>query len=57
MVLILGNILKTLSYKRDIDTRKIFQVKIDHNAKLILVWPHLHFQQNVKVSFCQQYWC
>ena len=57
MVLILGNILKTLSYKRDIDTHEIFQVKIDHNAKLILVWPHRHFQQNVKVSFCQQYWC
>ena len=42
-----------------------FQIKIvcelklaidnDH-ANLILIWFHCHFQQNVKVSFYQNYW-
>ena len=32
----------------------MFQVKIDDNANLILIWPHRHFHQNVKVPFCQK---
>ena len=32
----------------------MFQVKTDDNANLILIWAHRHFQQNVKVPFCQK---
>ena len=32
----------------------MFQVKIGNNANLILIWPHRHFQQNLKVPFCQK---
>ena len=35
----------------------MFQVKIDDNANLKLIWLHHHFQQNVKVPLCQKYWC
>ena len=34
----------------------MFQIKIYHNTNLTLIWPHCHFQQNVKVPFCQKYW-
>ena len=27
----------------------MFQIKIDDNTILILIWPHRHFQQNMKV--------
>ena len=33
----------------------MFQIKIDDNTNLILIWPHRHFQQNLKVLFCQKY--
>ena len=33
----------------------MFQIKIDDNSNLILIWPHHHFQQNVKELFCQKY--
>ena len=33
----------------------MFQIKIDDNSNLILIWPHHHFQQNMKELFCQKY--
>ena len=35
----------------------MFQIKIDDNTNLTLIWPHRHFQQNLKVLFCQKYRC
>ena len=51
IVLILCKILRTLSYIKEtqLNTPKVFQIKIDDNSNLILIWPHRHFQQNVKV--------
>ena len=40
-----------------LNTPEMFQVKIDDIANLILIWSHRHFQQNVKVPFCQKYQC
>ena len=40
-----------------LNTPEMFQVKIDDNVNLVLISPHRHFQQNVKVPFCQKYWC
>ena len=59
IVLILGIILRTLSYIKDtwLNTPEMFQVKLDDNANLILIWSHRHFQQNVKVPCCQKYRC
>ena len=31
----------------------MFQIRIDDNTNLILVWLHRHFQQDMKVLFCQ----
>ena len=43
----------SLILKRQLNTTEMFQVKIDNNANLILIWPHDHFQQNVKVLFAK----
>ena len=58
-VLTLGKILRTLSYIKEtwLNTTEMFQIKIYDNTNLILIWSHHHFQQNVKVPFCQKYQC
>ena len=59
IVLIWGKISRTLSYIKDaqLNIPGMFQIKIDYNTNLILIWPHRHFQKNVKVPFCQKYQC
>ena len=59
IVLILSKILRTLSYVKEtqLNTAEMFQIKIDDNTNLILIWPNPNFQQNVKVPFCQKYRC
>ena len=31
----------------------MFQIKTDHNTNLILILPHRHFQQDIKVPFAK----
>ena len=31
----------------------MFQIKTDHNTNLILILPHRHFQEDIKVPFAK----